>query len=353
MSSETTIEMEDFGTTQDGRPVSIYTLNRENGIRAKIINYGATLCELHVPDEQGMYMDVVLGFPNLKDYESDANYLGATIGRIAGRISKGLIKIDDEPYQLIRNEGSNHLHGGTPGFDKQVWLAKIIDCGDGQALELEYFSPHGEASYPGNIHVYVTYRLTPDNAIQINFRAVTDAVTPLSLTNHFYFNLNGEGNKSIKNHEVKIVSDLVTEVNDEMIPTGVKKKVMSGINDFRDFSLLKDRIQFLHKSHGDNYFVNDKQDSLQKVASVKVAETDRLMEVYTTASNLQMYTGSELHSSATGKSGISYNNFDGICFECQGYADFSKNLGTEDILITPDQGYKQLTKYKFCGYGKS
>lgn len=352
MSSRTTIETMDFGLAQNGEAVKLYTLKQENGIIAKITNYGATLCELHVPDNNGKYLDLVLGFSNLAGYVSDLNYIGSTVGRVSGRIPNGIITMGDKSYQLTQNEGNAHLHGGRFGFDKQVWSAKIIDHQYGQALQLHYFSPHGEEGYPGNLDIFVTYSLGSDTALNIDFRATSDSITPLSLTNHSYFNLNGEGNGSILNHEVQILSDLVVDVDDEMLPTGFKQRATIEVNDFKKFSLLNDRIQKLHKSHGDNYFVNKDGDSLRKVGAVKVLETDRLMEIHTNASNLQLYTGSALYTTIKGKSGSTYQNFSGICFECQGYANFSEDLSSSNILVSPNQEYKQIIKYKFLGYGQ-
>ena len=190
---EATVEQASLGTTGDGQAVEIYTLSNESGARARVMTYGGILTELWVPDRDGALGDVVLGFDNLAQYETENPYFGCITGRVANRIAEGQFTLDGTTYSVAVNNGPNHLHGGIKGFDKVVWDADVVEQPDGEALRLRYTSPNGEEGYPGTLSVEVTYVLTRENALRIEYEATTDQATPINLTNHSYFNLAGGG----------------------------------------------------------------------------------------------------------------------------------------------------------------
>ncbi|MFS4466498.1 aldose epimerase family protein [Maribacter sp. 2210JD10-5] len=342
MNSKTTISISNAEAPFGNTAIHFFTLTRKNGITAKISNFGSTLMELHVPDSDGKMRDVVLGFKDLETYLKENIYAGAIVGRIAGRLNQGRFFLDGKVYQLTQNEGSNHLHGGHTGFDKQIWDYKIIETASGKALELRHKSPHGSEGYPGNLKVTVRYILTDENGLQIKINATTDRPTPFCPTEHSYFNLSAEAD--IKKHRLKIESDEVVEVNTLMLPTGKINKVSKGINNFGQAALLGVRLPLLHRNHGDNYLTHT-SGAFKKVA--QVSAENRSMEVWTTAPHLQLYTGSGLHTTASGKSGSPYRAHAGLCLECQGLADAPNHNAFASIILRPDENFEQVTEYRF------
>jgi aldose 1-epimerase len=223
----------DFGTTKAGQPVDLYTLANANGLVAKITNYGGTITELWVPDRNGKLADIVLGFDNITDYEEKSPYFGCIVGRYGNRIGKGTFTLDGVTYdKLAVNNGDNHLHGGLKGFDKQVWDAEPFETADGVGLKLHYISKDGEEGYPGNLDVTVTYTLTDDNELKIDYEATTDKPTVCNLTNHTYFNLAGQGAESHFDHLLMLNADAFTPVDAGLIPTGEIRPVKGTPMDF-------------------------------------------------------------------------------------------------------------------------
>ena len=227
------VEKRPFGKTPDGTEVDLYVLTNKNGMTAKIMTYGATLTELHVPDRDGKFADVVLGFDNLEGYLKGHPYFGATVGRVANRIAKGKFTLDGKEYKLAINNGPNALHGGLKGFDKVVWMAERYPTKSGEpAVEFKYISKDGEEGYPGTLNAVVLYALTDANELAISYKAVTDQATPVNLTNHSYFNLAGQGNGDILDHVLTINADKFTPTDDTLIPTGEIKDVKGTPFDF-------------------------------------------------------------------------------------------------------------------------
>ncbi len=337
-----------FGTAPNGEKVFLYTLTGNNGLIAKIISLGGILKELHVPDNNGNYANVVLGFDNIAAYLEENIYAGAIVGRIAGRLTKGKLKIGEKTYRLPQNEGETHLHGGVKGLDKRLWEALIVQTIDGEALKLSYHSPDGEEGYPGNLDITVTYSLTPENGIRIDFEARTDKPTALCPTNHTYFNLAGEGIGNICNHIVRIASDLIVEVGQDFLPTGNFKDVTFGINDFREPAPIAQVLQRdSQQAHGDFYILKDSNGILRKVASVDEPKNGRLMEVFTNTLGLQFYTGSFLGTKAKGKSGAAYGKYAGVCLECQRFPNAQNHAGLKSIILVPEERFYQSTEYRF------
>ena len=348
MSTDCKIEKTLFGNGPNGENVHCYTLARKKGLIAKVIDFGGILTELHVPDANGNYTDVVLGFDNVGSYLEENIYAGAIVGRTAGRITNGRFKINNKTYLLPQNEGTTHLHGGKEGFDKKLWDAEIVKMEGHEALKLSYYSLDGEEGYPGNVHITVTYSLTSDNGIRIDFEARTDRTTPLCPTSHAYFNLGGEGSGDILGHILQINSDEIIEVNQKFLPTGRIKKTVVGQNDYRNPVPVSQMVlRGKGHVHGGMYLLKGNKGILTKVASLSEPKSGRTMYVYTTAPYLQLYTGSFLNTVSKGKSGETYGKFAGMCMECQGFSDALNHNGFESILVHPNKPFWQTVEYRF------
>jgi aldose 1-epimerase len=343
------VKTQSFGKLPTGETVEEFALTNSHGVALKLITYGATITELHVPDRNGATADVVLGFSNLAGYLGNHPYFGAIAGRVAGRITGGRFTLDGRNYQLLVNDPPNHLHGGAVGFDKRLWNAQVITTReDLSAVKLAYRSPLGEEGYPGNVDVAVIYSLTNENELVIRYEATSDQATPLSLTNHSYFNLAGEGSGTIENHLLQISSSEMTQTDAQMTLLGVRAPVAGKANDFNRTKRLGDAIPGLLNSHGDNYLLtHPTRKSLERVARLEDPASGRIMEVLTTKDCLQLYTAAVLNGSLIGKSGRPYPKFGGLCLECQGYPDGANHPELGDIVLRPGQIYHQTTIYRF------
>lgn len=337
----------EYGFTPKNEKVYCFTLSVRKGLTAKIINLGGILTELHVPDSFGNYEDVVLGFNNLETYLDENIYAGAIVGRIAGRLTNGKFNLNGKSYQLTRNEQFTHLHGGNKGLDKKLWEPEIIKIDGNEALMLRYQSPEWEEGYPGNLDISVVYSLTPENGLCIKIEAVTDHVTPFCPTNHSYFNLAGKASKIVVDHLIQIDSELIAEVNEDFLPTGKIKPVEPLLNDFRQAVRLGDRVKKLYKSHGDLYLLKPSGNRQVKIANLLEPYSGRNMEIYTTASCLQFYTGTGLQTNGVGKTGHQYGKFAGVCFECQEFADAPNHKNFKSNFIYPNKVFGQTTEYRF------
>lgn len=342
---------EHYGTLSDGRGVDQYTLENANGLVCKVITYGGIVTELHVPDDRGTLGDVVLGLPSLKAYEKGHPYLGAIIGRVAGRITGGGFELDGETYQLAVNQPPNHLHGGEVGLDKRVWEASGNETADGEPfVKLFYLSPAGEEGYPGNLSIEATYTLTNRNGLRIDYRATTDRATPFCPTNHSYFNLAGEDAPGIADHELQVFSDTIVPGDVETgTLSGVETPVEGTPHDFREPRKLGDFIVPPGRSHGENYLFRDGDAADPQPAAVLTEPSSgRKMEVLTTTTGMQLYTGKFLEDmELVGKSGKRYRNHSAVCLECQGYPDGVNRPEIDDIVLRPGDTYRQTTVYRF------
>lgn len=339
----------DYGTLPSGGKVREFTLQNPHGMAAKVIEYGATLTELHVPDARGLTADVVLGFKNLDGYLSGHPFFGGTIGRVAGRITGGKFSLDGRNHTLAINNPPNHLHGGSAGFDKRVWSGQsVADAHGSDAIKLFRCSPDGEEGYPGNVEVAVTYSLTAENELVIQYEATTDRATPLSLTHHSYFNLSGEGSGDITNHQLEIHADAITATDAAMTQLGRLEPVAGKPNDLNQPRQLGDVIPKLLNQHGDNYLLRRNQPgALVSAARLRDPASGRVMEVLTTESCLQFYSAAVLDWTLNGKSGRPYPKFGGLCLECQGYPDGVNTPELGDIILRPGGAYRQTTIYRF------
>jgi aldose 1-epimerase len=332
-----------FGTMPGGEPVFEYTLANAHGMALKIINYGGIITQLHVPDRGGRVADVVLGFDNLEQYLAGHPHFGCITGRVAGRVTGGRFSLDGVKYQLAINDPPNHLHGGSMGFDKRLWTAEAPSGEQGAArVTLRYFSPDGEEGYPGNVRVSVVYTLTESNALAIEYTATTDKATPLSLTNHSYFNLGGEGSGSIVDHQLRIYAGEYAPADDSMTLLDRRERVAGQANDFGRPQRIGDALPGLWKRHGDHYFLRR-----DRAARLTDPRSGRVMTVSTTEPCLQFYTGVSLDGTQIGKSGRAYGPHAGLCLECQGYPNGVNEPKLGDIVLRPGSTYQQKTVYAF------
>ena len=350
---ESSVVKEKFGQV-DGKEIDIYTLTNEKGAQAKVINYGARLVSLTMPDRQGNFADIVTGYDSLKGYVNDNSYFGAIVGRYGNRIGKGKFTLDGKQYQLTLNDGVNHLHGGKTGFFKAVWTAKEIKSKSGPAVKLSFVSPDGDEGYPGTVKVSVTYTLTNNNELRIDYEGTTDKPTILNPTHHSYFNLSGDFNKAVYDEKLFIDADSFTPVDNTLIPTGEISPVKDTPMDFRKPTAIGSRInddyQQLKYGRGydHNWVLNNyKPGVVRKVASVYDSTSGRFMEVLTDQPGLQFYSGNFLNGMVKGKGGAVYIHRGALCLEAQHYPDSPNKPNFPSVTLRPGKVYKQTTIYKF------
>ena len=344
---QTAIEQAPFGQLPDGEKITQYTLTNASGMVVRIIDFGGIVTEIHAPDRNGNFADVVLGFDTLEPYRSDSPYFGALIGRYGNRIAKGRFVLDGNEYRLPVNNGQNHLHGGTVGFDKVKWNASV----EGNALRLDYHSPDGEQGYPGNLDATVVYTLTNDNELVVRFAAVTDKPTPVNLTQHSYFNLAGDGD--ILGHELGIDADAIVPIDATSIPTGALAAVADTPFDFRTPRPIGERIgypdeQLRHGSGYDHCFVLNKPapHAMTRAAHVREPNSGRVLELFTQEPGVQFYSGNFLDGSLTGK-GRTYTHRSGFCLEPQHFPDSPNQPGFPSVILRPGEHYQTESRFRF------
>ncbi|MDF9801189.1 aldose 1-epimerase [Catalinimonas alkaloidigena] len=346
------IPKESFGTGPDGEAVDIYTLTNQDGMEAKITNYGGIVTSLKVKDAQGNFDDVVLGFDNLKDYVDNNPFFGALVGRYGNRIAKGKFTIDGTTYQLDTNNMGNHLHGGLKGFDKVVWSAEPQQSEEGQQLVLTYTSPDGDQGYPGTLETRVTYTLTDENVLRVDYEATTDKKTIVNLTNHSYFNLTGDPTQTVLNHEIMINADQFVPVDKTLIPTGELNSVEGTPFNFTELKPIGQQInedsneQIKYGMGYDHCWVLDKE-GMGLAARVHEPSTGRVMEVYTTEPGVQFYTGNFLNGSVTGKEGVAYAKRTAFCLETEHFPDSPNQPDFPSVELAPGETYSTTTEYRF------
>jgi len=342
------IHTEPFGRTPEGEEISLYVLTSAKGLRARIINYGAILVSIDVPDRHGKLDDVVLGFDSLDKYFARHPYFGATVGRYANRIGNARFVLDGVEYKLTANEGPNQLHGGFKGFDKKVWKAEEVTAAEDRAwVRLSYLSKDGEEGYPGNVRCTVTYLLTNDDELRINYEAETDKKTVVNLTNHSYWNLAGQGGSNVLGHELMINASKFTVVDKGLIPTGSFASVVDMPLDFQAAKSIGARIRQLVHGYDHNYVLNGRPDALKLAARVYEPSAGRVMEIYTTEPGLQFYSGNYLDGSIIGKGGKAYGRHAGLCLETQHYPDSPNKPTFPSTVLAPGKKFTSLTVHKF------
>jgi aldose 1-epimerase len=343
-----------FGATKDGKAVTLYTLHNSNGVEAKIANYGGIVVSLSVPDREGKFADVVLGYDKLDGYLDKTPYFGCLVGRYGNRIANGQFTLDKKTHTLAKNNGPNSLHGGVVGFDKVVWEAKGSVTSKGPTLELTYVSKDGEEGFPGNLSVKAVYTLTADNALRLEYTATTDKATVVNLTQHSYFNLAGQGKGDILGHEVSIDANAFTPVDSTLIPTGEIRPVKGTPFDFTKPHMIGERInqndeQLKFGGGYDHNWVLNKifDNELSLAAIVAEPKSGRFMEVWTTEPGLQFYCGNFLDGAITGKEHKKYKYRYGFCMEPQHYPDSPNKPMFPSVVLRPGATYKHTMMYKF------
>lgn len=334
----------DFGT-EDNKPVYLYTLTNAKGDQVKITNYGATVTSWVAADKNGKKSNIVLGFDSLSGYLAKPPYFGAIVGRYGNRIAKGKFKIGGNTYTLAINNGANHLHGGLKGFDKQVWDASVAND-TVPVLSLSYTSKDMEESYPGKLKVNVTYTLTDDGGLQIEYTAETDKPTVLNLTNHSYFNLTGDPSNTILDHTMMIKADYYTPVDTGLIPTGELKAVKGTPFDFNTPEKIGARIAQVPGGYDHNFVLNRTDNSLQLIATVTDSVSGRKLEVLTTQPGVQFYTGNFLDGSIKGSDGRPFNKNTGFCLETQHFPDSPNQPKFPTTLLKPGEKFHSITEYR-------
>ena len=343
-----------FGTDSNGEDVYLYTLQSASGIEVAITNYGAAIVSIKVPDRAGRIEDVVLGYDSLGGYLSSKNqYFGATIGRYANRIALGSFSLDSKRYEIPINDGPNALHGGDQGFDKRVWSAEDSVDHSGRQLKFQYLSKHGEEGFPGNLNVEVSFCVTDQSELRIEYTATSDRDTVVSLTNHSYFNLRGEGNGDILQHELALFASRFTPIDETLIPTGELCSVANTPFDFLESRVIGARIQDgseqIRRAGGydHNYVLDGKARELTLAARVTEPSSGRVLEVLTTEPGIQFYSGNFLDGSTSGKSGRRYGYRSGFCLETQHFPDSPNHAGFPSTLLKAGPRFQSMTVYRF------
>lgn len=352
-SSKCSITHESFGTAPDGKPVEIYTLRNENGMEVRIMTYGGIIQSIKVPDKDGKFGDVVLGYDTLDGYLTNSPYFGALIGRYGNRIAKGHFTLDGQEYTLATNNVPNSLHGGIKGFDKVVWTVGEAEVEDGAIeLELTYVSKDGEEGYPGTLDVKATYKLmAKENELSLKFKATTDKDTIVNLTAHSYFNLAGQGD--VLGHVVFIDADKFTPVDSTLIPNGELKPVAGTPFDFLTPTAIGARIgqddEQLKFGGGydHNFVVNHEMGKLALDARVTDPGTGRVFEIWSTEPGLQFYSGNFLDGTIVGKGGETYVHRGAFAMEPQHYPDSPNHANFPSVVLHPGDVYHNTIIYKF------
>ena len=343
------VEKIDFGRTRDGVPVEQYVLRNANGIVAKLATYGATMTDLVVPDRDGRMASVVLGFDRLDGYLAEEPYFGSTVGRVANRIAGGTFELNGQTYKLATNNGPNHLHGGLKGFDKVVWHAEPhADAGE-PSVTFSYTCRDGAVGYPGNLTLGVTYTLTGQNEIRLDYTATSDRATPINLTNHSYFNLAGEGSGTILDHNLMIAADEFTDVDATLIPTR-RTPVRETPLDFTTSSHIGariDRVPGPPPGGYDHNFVLRPHSDLVLAARLEDPKSGRVMEVLTTEPGVQFYSGNFLDGTIRGRSGVPYVKHAALCLETQHFPDSVHHPDFPSTILQPGQRFASRTVYRF------
>ena len=343
------VKKEAFGRLADGTAVDIYTLTNRTGIEARIMTYGAILVSLKLPDRNGAFADVNLGFDGLAGYLGTHPYFGAIIGRYGNRIAKARFTLDGVAYALPPNNNGNTLHGGIRGFDKVVWAAEPVRVTDGGGVKLSYLSKDGEEGFPGNLSVTVVYTLTGANELRIDYEAVTDKKTPVNLTNHAYWNLKGEGWGDVLGHVLRLEADAITAVDSaaNLIPTGEIVPVAGTPFDFTSPHAIGERIAKVEGGYDHNFVLRSGGGTLAPAARVEEPESGRVLEIWTDQPGIQLYTGNFLDGTVVGKGGKAYGKHFAFCLETQHFPDSPNHPNFPSTILEPGQTYRTTTVHKF------
>lgn len=348
--SQAMVKTSSFGKTQEGEDVTLFTCTNKNGLVLKMIDYGAIVVSIETPDRNGKRENITLGFPSLDGYLQRHPYFGSTIGRYGNRIAKGKFKIGDEEYTLAVNNGPNHLHGGIKGFDAVMWKGQPATVNGGVAIVFTYTSKDGEEGYPGNLDVDVTYTLTDNDELRIDYKAKTDKPTVINLTNHNYWNLGGQKAGPVLSHHLMLEADKYVPVDENSIPTGELAEVEGTAFDFRQAHAIGDGIDEAKKQYPDQkgydhtWVVNGNAGELRLAARVKDPQSGRTMEIHTTEPGVQFYCGNFLDGSEKGNG---FKQHEALCLETQHFPDSPNQPSFPSTLLEPGDLYNSTTIHKF------
>lgn len=339
-----------FGKFADGSQSFLYSIVNKNGMRANIIDYGAIVQSLYVKDKSGNLSDVVLGYDTLEGYVNDGFYIGAIVGRYGNRIAGGKFKLNGAEYNITKNDGSNHLHGGKEGFSKKLWQAEPISE---NSLKLTYISKDREEGYPGTLILTVIYNVNDNNSLEISYEAKTDKPTILNPTHHSYFNLSGDFTKNALDHELKMYADRFTPVDEKCIPTGELRETAGTPMNFSEAVKVGEHINEdygqlkIGSGYDHNWVIDGDNGSLRKAAEVYEKTTGRFMEFWTDQPGMQFYTSNFLDDKTIGKKGLPLKYRGALCLEAQHFPDSPNKLQFPSAALEPGETYKQTTLYKF------
>lgn len=348
------IQQTPFGTTARGQSVEMYTLRNSRGVTAKVITYGAIIYSLETPDRNGRFANVTANCASLSAYETKSPCFGAVIGRYANRIAGGKFNLDGKEIWVTRNAGPNHIHGGTRGFDKQVWKAQPVEGRESVALKLTYASKDGEEGYPGTLSCTVLYELNDQNEWKQDYTAQTDKATVVNLSNHAYWNLAGAQSGTVLNHILRVNADKYLAADEALIPTGESLSVEGTPLDFRTPHAIGERIgQIREKQFGGGYdhclILNHKTPGdLVFCAKLVDPNSGRAMEVFTTQPGVQVFTANFAGGAFEGPNGYRYPKHLGVCLETQHFPDSPNKPNFPSTVLHPGEVFHSLTVYKFA-----
>ena len=345
------IRKEPFGSTPDGHRVHRYTLDNGAGMTVQLIEFGAAIVSVRVPDHRGDVGEVTLGFDALEPYLDNPEYLGVVIGPFANRIGGATFELDGTRHAVEANEGENHLHGGRTGFSLQRWQAKEVPTTDPAAISFVLTRPDGEGNFPGHLDVKVTYHLTDDNTLRVDYEAVTDAATPVNLTNHAYWNLAGAGSGEVLDHDLQVFADHALAMDAGLIPTGDFEDVEGTALDFDVTRPIRSRFDDVslpgHWVHGyDHAYALHPREALAPAAVVVDPKSRRTMHIDTTYPGMQLYTGNDLNITH-GTGGRRYLPYGGLALETQYFPDSVNKPDFPSTILRPGQVYEHATVYRF------
>ena len=343
--SSMTLEHSEFGKTPDGKTIELYTLKNGSGLTVKLINYGATVVSVETPDRNDKLANIALGHGSLESWLANPCYFGCTVGRYGNRIAGGVFGIGDNIYTLEKNDGENHLHGGVAGFHKALWAAEGKTDESSASVVFTRTSPDGEANYPGNLQVTVTYTLTDDNELKIDYSATTDKPTVVNLTNHTYWNLTGNAaEQTVLDHELTMNCNLYLPVNQNLIPSGDLVAVADTPMNFVNNHTIGERIADVPGGYDHCYVVNRNVDGLTQAARVYEPKSGRVLEIFTTEPGIQFYSGNFLSGKADNGG---FEKHHGFCLETQHYPDSPNQPHFPSTQLNPGETYTSTTVHKF------
>ena len=342
-----------YGTLPDGNTATLYTLTNANGLTATLTDFGATLVSMQTPDRDGNLADITIGYDTLDGWVNDGSYMGATVGRYGNRIANGTFTLDDTEYTLATNNGPNHLHGGVVGFNKKLWQGQMIDAEDGDGVQFTYVSPDGEEGYPGQLTTTVTYLLSDNDELIIQFTATTTAPTIVNLVNHTYWNLTGDPSNTILDHKLMLLADGYVPTDATGIPNNGIQPVENTPFDFRSATAIGKRIEGGHeqlingKGYDHSWAINGEPNTHRMAAVAYDPKSGRVMQIKTDQPAIQFYTGNYMDGSSTGKGGVEHNYRTGFCLETQIFPDSPNRPELSNAVLKPGEVYTHTMVHVF------